>query len=180
MRFQVLDIVPHAPHPVTEDRHFPMFGLELGHQYEYLTENYELLRRLLREERVSWIGRHHADLHDVTTYPRPFNGPNALQPRRAYQVLIDRYRAKLVENGHDPSVGYVGAGSGGLFLADTDDEAVAQYRPLYEAMAAKLAAAHAGDDRKGKTISFTTIEDAVAHGPALVGTPAGVAAKIVD
>lgn len=95
-------------------------------------------------------------------------------------MLIDRYRAKLVENGHDPSVGYVGAGSGGLFLADTDDEAVAQYRPLHEAMAAKLAAAHAGDDRKGKTMSFTMIEDAVAHGPALVGTPARVAAKIVD
>lgn len=129
MRFQVLDIVPHAPHPVTgeivsvherlervlslldpvrvaedystvdqlsggrleivigkgnEDRHFPMFGLELGHQYEYLTESYELLRHLLREERVSWIGRHHADLHDVTTYPRPFDGPfgSGTGPRR--------------------------------------------------------------------------------------------------
>jgi alkanesulfonate monooxygenase SsuD/methylene tetrahydromethanopterin reductase-like flavin-dependent oxidoreductase (luciferase family) len=67
-----------------------------------------------------------------------------------------------------------------LFLADTDAEAVRQYRPIYEAMAKRLAAAHAGDTRKGKTMSFTTIEDAVAHGPALVGTPERVAAKILD
>ncbi|MEJ2861583.1 LLM class flavin-dependent oxidoreductase [Actinomycetospora flava] len=190
-----------------EDRHFGMFGLELGRQYEYLTENYELLRRLLRSEHVDWQGTHHADLHDVTTFPRPFDGPfriwhgsatsthavdlaarwgdplfsaNALQPREAYLVLIDRYREKLAEHGHDPSVGYVGSGSGGLFLADSDEEAIAQYRPIYEAMATKLAAKHAGDTRKGKTMSFMTMEDAVAHGPALVGTPERVAEKILD
>ena len=190
-----------------EDKHFPLFGLELAKQYEYLTENYELLRRLLREQGVSWTGTHRADLDRVTTHPRPFNGPfriwhgsatsthavdlaakwgdpifsaNALQPRESYLVLIERYREQLAGHGHDPSVGYVGAGSGGLFLADTDDEAVRQYRPIYEAQAKKLAAAHAGDTRKGKTMSFTTISDAVAHGPALVGTPERVAAKILD
>ena len=30
-----------------EDKHFPMFGLQLEKQYEYFVENYELLRRLL-------------------------------------------------------------------------------------------------------------------------------------
>jgi alkanesulfonate monooxygenase SsuD/methylene tetrahydromethanopterin reductase-like flavin-dependent oxidoreductase (luciferase family) len=190
-----------------EDRHFGMFGLEIGKQYEYLRENYELLRRLLRSEHVDWVGTHHADLHDVTTHPRPFAGPfriwhgsatstdavdlaarwgdplmtaNALQPREAYLVLIDRYREKLAEHGHDPAVGYVGSGSGGLYLAATDEQAVRQYRPIYEAMAAKLAAAHAGDPRQGKTMSFTTIEEAVAHGPALVGTSERVAEKILD
>lgn len=190
-----------------EDRHFGMFGLELARQYEYMAENYELLRRLLRSEHVDWAGTHHADLHDVTTFPRPFAGPfriwhgsatstasvdlaakwgdplfsaNALQPREAYLVLVERYREKLAEHGHDPAVGYVGSGSGGLFLADTDEDAIAQYRPIYEAMAAKLAAKHAGDTRRGKTMSFTTIEDAVAHGPALVGTPERVAEKILD
>ena len=184
-----------------------MFGLELARQYEYLTENYELLRRLLREENVSWRGTHHVPLEGVTTHPRPFDGPfriwhgsatstaavdlaakwgdplftaNALQPRENYKVLIDRYRAKLVEHGHDPAVGYVGSGSGGLFLADTDAEAIAQYRPIYEGFAAKLRALHAGDDRPGKVTSFATIEEAVERGPALVGTPERVAAKIVD
>lgn len=190
-----------------EDRHFPMFGLELGRQYEYLTENYELLRRLLREDGVDWKGTHHSDLAGVTTFPRPFAGPfriwhgsatstvavdlaarwgdpifsaNALQPRENYRVLIDRYREKLVEHGHDPALGYVGSGSGGLFLADTDAEAIAEYRPVYEGFAAKMRAAHAGDDRPGKATSFATVEEAVAHGPALVGSPERVAAKILD
>jgi alkanesulfonate monooxygenase SsuD/methylene tetrahydromethanopterin reductase-like flavin-dependent oxidoreductase (luciferase family) len=190
-----------------EDKHFPLFGLDIAHQYEYLTENYELLRRLLREESVSWQGVHHADLDSVTTFPRPFEGPfriwhgsatstaavdlaakwgdpiftaNALQPRENYLRLIDRYREQLEANGHDPALGYVGSGSGGLFLADTDAEAVAQYRPLYEGIAARMAAQHAGDTRLGKTMSFTTIEDAVVYGPALVGTPERVAAKIID
>jgi alkanesulfonate monooxygenase SsuD/methylene tetrahydromethanopterin reductase-like flavin-dependent oxidoreductase (luciferase family) len=188
-----------------EDKHFPLFGLELAKQYEYLTENYELLRRLLREEQVSWAGTHHHDLHEVTTYPRPFDGPfriwhgsatstaavdlaarwgdpivsaNALQPRENYLVLIDRYRQQCAVHGHAP--GYVGSGSGGLFLADTDEQAVAEYRPLYESQVAKLNAAHAGDTRLGKRLSFETIEEAVAHGPALVGTPERVAAKILD
>ncbi|ALE84762.1 LLM class flavin-dependent oxidoreductase [Pseudonocardia sp. HH130629-09] len=190
-----------------EDRHFPMFGLELGRQYEYLTENYELLRRLLREDGVDWSGTHHADQAGITTFPRPFAGPfriwhgsatstaavdlaarwgdpifsaNALQPRENYKVLIDRYRDKLAEHGHDPARGYVGSGSGGLFLADTDAEAIAEYRPVYEGFAAKLRAAHAGDDRPGKATSFATVEEAVAHGPALVGSPERVAAKILD
>ena len=190
-----------------EDRHFPLFGLELGRQYEYLTENYELLRRLLRERDVSWSGTHHADLDGVTTFPRPFDGPfriwhgsatsttavdlaakwgdpiftaNALQPRENYLVLIDRYRERLAAHGHDPSVGYVGSGSGGLFLADTDERAISEYRPIYEAMAARMRALHAGDTRPGKVTSFATIEEAVAHGPALVGTPERVAAKILD
>jgi alkanesulfonate monooxygenase SsuD/methylene tetrahydromethanopterin reductase-like flavin-dependent oxidoreductase (luciferase family) len=190
-----------------EDKHFPMFGLELAKQYEYLTENYELLRRLLREEGVSWTGTHRPDLHGVTTHPRPFARPfrvwhgsatstaavdlaakwgdpivtaNALQPRENYLVLIDRYREQLAAHGHDPAVGYVGSGSGGLFLADTDTAAIDQYRPIYEGFAAKMRAAHAGDTRPGKATSFATIEEAVAHGPALVGTPERVAAKILD
>jgi len=190
-----------------EDKHFPLFGLDIAHQYEYLTENYELLRRLLREQDVSWTGRHHADLDAVTTFPRPFDGPfriwhgsatsttavdlaakwgdpiftaNAFQPRENYLVLIERYREQLAAHGHDPAVGYVGSGSGGLFLADTDAEAVAQYRPIYEGFAAKMKAKFAGDTRLGKAPSFATIEEAVAHGPALVGTPERVAAKILD
>jgi alkanesulfonate monooxygenase SsuD/methylene tetrahydromethanopterin reductase-like flavin-dependent oxidoreductase (luciferase family) len=195
-----------------EDKHFPLFGLELAKQYEYLTENYELLRRLLREEGVSWTGTHHADLREVTTYPRPFGADhggapfriwhgsatsttavdlaarwgdpiftaNALQPRENYLVLIDRYREQLAAHGHDPAVGYVGSGSGGLFLADTDRDAIDQYRPIYEGFAAKMRALHAGDTRPGKSTSFATIEEAVAHGPALVGTPERVAAKILD
>ncbi|MDM8084932.1 LLM class flavin-dependent oxidoreductase [Cellulomonas cellasea] len=189
-----------------EDRHFPLFGLDIAHQYDYLQENYELLRRLLREEHVDWSGRFHAPLADATTQPRPFDGPfrvwhgsatstfavelaarwgdpiftaNAFQPREAYKALIDHYREQYAAYGHDPAKAYVGSGSGGLFLADTTAQATAEYRAVYEAQAARTAAAHAGDGRPGKASSFPTLEDAVAHGPALVGSPEQVAEKIL-
>ena len=106
-----------------EDKHFPLFGLELEHQYDYLEENYELLTLLLSQEHVDWQGTFHAPLTDATTLPRPYDGPfriwhgsatstiavdlaakhgdpivsaNALQPRENYKVLIDRYREQLV------------------------------------------------------------------------------------
>lgn len=186
---------------------YPLFGLDIGKQYDYLTENYELLRRLLREEHVDWSGEYRAALADVTTLPRPFDGPfriwhgsatsaravdlaakwgdpivtaNALQPRENYKVLIDRYREHYAAHGHDPAKAYVGSGSGGLFLADTTEKAIEEYRPIYEG------AVRQADKRKhdpgavGKTTSFRTIEEAVERGPALVGSPDRVAEKILD
>ncbi|WP_170963667.1 LLM class flavin-dependent oxidoreductase [Cellulosimicrobium cellulans] len=146
---------------------YPLLGLDIDKQYEYLQENYELLRLLLSEEEVSWSGRHRHALEHATTLPRPFAGPfriwhgsatsrfavdlaarygdpivsaNALQPRENYQVLIDRYREQYAAHGHDPAYGFVGSGSGGLFLADTTEEAIEQYRPIYEGQVAAAAA----------------------------------------
>ena len=174
---------------------YPLLGLDIAKQYEYLEENYELLRLLLSGEDVSWEGRHRPSLEHATTLPRPFSGPfriwhgsatsrfavelaarwgdpivsaNALQPRESYQVLIDHYRERYAAHGHDPQYGYVGSGSGGLFLADTTEAAVEQYRPLYDPAAV------------GKVTSFRTIEEAVERGPALVGSPERVAEKILD
>src|SRR5690606_8842663 len=145
---------------------YPLLGLDIDKQYEYLQENYELLRLLLSEEDVSWTGRHRHALEHATTLPRPFAGPfriwhgsatsrfavelaarygdpvvsaNALQPRENYQVLIDHYRERYAAHGHDPAYAFVGAGSGGLFLADTTEEAVEQYRPIYEGQVAAAA-----------------------------------------
>jgi len=186
---------------------YPLLGLDIAKQYEYLQENYELLRLLLSEEDVTWTGRHRYALENATTLPRPFAGPfriwhgsatsefavdlaarygdpivsaNALQPRENYQVLIDRYRERYAENGHDPAYGFVGSGSGGLFLADTTEEAVEQYRPIYEGQVAAAAQRGYGPDAVGKAPSFRTIEDAVERGPALVGSPERVAEKILD
>ncbi|MET0318607.1 LLM class flavin-dependent oxidoreductase [Rhodococcus sp. RS1C4] len=197
---------------------YPLFGLDISKQYEYLTENYELLRRLVREEHVDWNGTHRHPLVDATTLPRPFDGPfriwhgsatsveavdlaakwgdpivtaNALQPRENYKVLIDRYREQYLAHGHDPEKLYVGSGSGGLFLADTTEQATDEFRPIYEGFVAQqdkrlerslrsdLGGKH-DPAAKGKVTSFRTIEDAVERGPALVGSPDRVAEKILD
>ncbi|QAY69279.1 LLM class flavin-dependent oxidoreductase [Xylanimonas protaetiae] len=191
-----------------EDLQYPLLGLDITKQYEYLEENYELLRLLLSEEDVTWEGRHRHRLENATTLPRPFAGPfriwhgsatskfavelaakhgdpiisaNALQPRENYQVLIDHYRELYLAHGFDPQYGYVGSGSGGLFLADTTEEAVEQYRPLYEAQVAAMR--RRGYDpatHVGKALAFETVEEAVERGPALVGSPERVAEKILD
>ncbi|MDF2808576.1 MAG: class flavin-dependent oxidoreductase, partial [Cellulosimicrobium sp.] len=143
----------------------------------------------------------------ATTLPRPFAGPfriwhgsatsqfavelaarygdpivsaNALQPRENYQVLIDHYRERYAAHRQDPAYGFVGSGSGGLFLADTTEEAIEQYRPIYEGQVAAAARRGYGPDAVGKAPSFLTVEDAVERGPALVGSPERVAEKILD
>ncbi|WP_159796227.1 LLM class flavin-dependent oxidoreductase [Puerhibacterium puerhi] len=191
-----------------EELQYPLMGLDITKQYEYLEENYALLRLLLSEEEVTWEGRHRHRLEHATTLPRPYAGPfrvwhgsatsqfavelaarygdpivsaNALQPRENYQVLIDRYRALYAAHGHDPRYGFVGSGSGGLFLADTTEAAIEEYRPLYEGQVAAMR--RRGYDpatHVGKALAFETIEEAVERGPALVGSPERVAAKILD
>lgn len=191
-----------------EELQYPLLGLDIAKQYEYLEENYELLRLLLSAEDVTWSGRHRHALEHATTLPRPFAGPfrvwhgsatsefavdlaarwgdpvvsaNALQPRESYQVLIDRYRERYAAAGHDPAYGFVGAGSGGLFLADTTERAIEQYRPLYEGQVARLRArGYDPATHVGKALAFETIEDAVERGPALVGSPERVVEKILD
>lgn len=190
-----------------EDLQYPLLGLDITKQYEYLRENYELLRLLLSSEDVTWEGRHRHRLEHATTLPRPFAGPfriwhgsatsqfavdlaaehgdpvvtaNALQPRENYGALIDRYRERYAAAGHDPAYGFVGAGSGGLFLADTTEQAVEQYRPVYEGQVRQQDARRHAPGAVGKVTSFRTLEEAVDRGPALVGSPERVVEKILD
>jgi alkanesulfonate monooxygenase SsuD/methylene tetrahydromethanopterin reductase-like flavin-dependent oxidoreductase (luciferase family) len=57
-----------------ELRQLPMFGVEPGEQWDQLAEKYALLRRLWREENVTWEGKFRGPLEAVTSLPRPFAG----------------------------------------------------------------------------------------------------------
>ncbi|WP_312182432.1 LLM class flavin-dependent oxidoreductase [Arthrobacter sp.] len=182
---------------------YPLFGLELAEQWDLLEEKYALLRRLWREEDVTWHGRFRAPLLEpTTTTPRPFAGPprvwhgsatslrsaelaaywgdplftaNAIQPRENYKRLIDHYTEAYLAAGHDPAERYIasGCGAGDVFLADSTAEAKRAFGPVYEALAA-------GRNVPGNNTPFRDIDHAVAEGPALVGSPEDVAAKILD
>ncbi|RFA09237.1 luciferase [Subtercola boreus] len=183
-----------------EVKHYPLFGLDIARQWDLLEEKYELLRRLWREQSVSWQGEFRAPLDGVTTLPRPFAGPpriwhgsattlrsaalaakwgdplftaNAIQPRENYAVLIDHYRAEYARHGHDPAHAYVGSGSGFTFVADTTREAKEQYGPVYEAIVAAT-------NVPGNNTPFRDIDHAVAEGPALVGSPQQIIDKILS
>ncbi|MFF1384394.1 LLM class flavin-dependent oxidoreductase [Arthrobacter sp. NPDC058288] len=172
---------------------YPLFGLDLEDQWDLLAEKYGLLRRLWTEENVTWTGRFRSALTEPTiTTPRPFAGAprvwhgsattltsaalaakwgdplftaNAIQPRENYQVLIDHYREEYERYGHDPRHQYLGSGSGagGVFIADTTQEAKKQF----------------GRNVPGNNSPFRDIHHAVAEGPALVGSPEQVADKIL-
>jgi len=187
-----------------ELRQLPMFGIENGDQWAALEEKYELLRRLWREENVTWQGRFRGPLHEVTSLPRPFAGApriwhgsattltsaelaakwgdplfsaNAIQPRDNYTVLIDHYRKHYAEHGHDPRLAYVGAGAGFLFLADTTQAAREAFGPTYEQIVAYFN--QPGNHTPGNEMTFATIDDAIARGPVLVGSPQQIAEKVL-
>ncbi|MFD2841582.1 LLM class flavin-dependent oxidoreductase [Populibacterium corticicola] len=186
---------------------YPLLGKDITRQYDYLSDNVSLLRALISQENVTWTGRTHYSVEGTTTRPRPYSGPfriwhgsatsefavrlaaqygdpiisaNALQPRENYKVLIDLYRELCEAEGHDPRFAYVGSGSGGLFLAETTEKAIEEYRPFYEGAVARADLRQHDPAARGKVTSFRTIEEAVEHGPALVGSPERVVEKILS
>jgi alkanesulfonate monooxygenase SsuD/methylene tetrahydromethanopterin reductase-like flavin-dependent oxidoreductase (luciferase family) len=187
-----------------EMRQLPMFGVTAGEQWDQLAEKYELLRRLWREEKVTWSGRFRTALGEVTSQPRPFAGAprvwhgsattltsaalaarwgdpifsaNAIQPRDAYTVLLDHYREQYARHGHDPRYAYVAAGAGFLFLADTTQEARERFGPVYEQMVAFFN--KPGNHTPGNEMTYRDIDQAIAEGPVLVGSPQQIIDKIM-
>ncbi|MFF3310389.1 LLM class flavin-dependent oxidoreductase [Streptomyces sp. NPDC002952] len=188
-----------------EAGHFGLFGLDEERQWDLQKEKYELLRRLWREEDIDWEGEFRPALKGVTTVPRPYDGPprvwhgsatslnspelaalhgdplftaNAVQPRAAYARLIEHYRERFEAHGHDPANARVAAGSGGLLIADTPEQAFARYRDLYEAKVRQSFRPHL-EGRAGYNTPFRTIEEAIADGPQLIGSPQQIIDKIL-
>ncbi|WP_373309043.1 LLM class flavin-dependent oxidoreductase [Streptomyces lateritius] len=72
----------------------------------------------------------------------------------------------------------VAAGSGGLLIADTTEQAVARYKDLYEARVRQNFKPHL-EGRAGYNTPFRTVEDAIADGPQLIGSPQQIIDKIL-
>lgn len=187
-----------------ELRQLPMFGVSDGDQWDQLAEKYGLLRRLWREENVTWEGRFRSPLDGVTSLPRPFAGAprvwhgsattltsaslaarygdpifsaNAIQPRDNYKVLLDHYKEEYEKHGYDPKYAYVAAGAGFLYLADTTQEAKEKFGPTYEKMIEFFN--KPGNHTPGNDNIFHSIDHAIAEGPVLVGSPQQVIDKIM-
>jgi alkanesulfonate monooxygenase SsuD/methylene tetrahydromethanopterin reductase-like flavin-dependent oxidoreductase (luciferase family) len=183
-----------------DPRHYPLFGITEEEQWDSMEERYELLRRLWQEENVSWEGKYRTPLHQVTTQPRPLQRPipiwhgsasstrstelaarygepifssNSFHPQAKYKDLIDHYRERLAYYGHDPQKAVVGAGAGSLYIANTTEEAIKRYRPYYEAFQSTAAAQH-------NQSPFTSLEDNIARGPSLIGSPDQIIEKILN
>lgn len=182
-----------------DPRHLPLFGITEEEQWDSLEERYSLLKRLWTEENVTWKGKYRPPLKEVTTKPRPLQcsirvwhgsasskrstelaakygepifSSNTFHPMPKYKELIDHYRERLAYYGHDPNRAVVGAGSGGLYIASSTEEAIQRYRPYYHAF-------HHTDAAKVNQSPFRSLEDNIKNGPVLVGSPEQIAEKIL-
>ncbi|MBD0672876.1 LLM class flavin-dependent oxidoreductase [Streptomyces sp. CBMA156] len=181
-----------------DPRHFGLFGLPEERQWEALAENYELLRRLWREEKVTWEGSTRPPLRDATVSPRPLQDPipvwhgsatstrstdlaarhgdplfsaNSFHPLEKYQALVEHYRERWEHYGHDPKRARVGASFGGLYVAKRSQDAVEGFRPYWNALFESASGRH-------NNSPFASLEDALERGSALVGSPQQVIDKI--
>ncbi|MBB5076404.1 LLM class flavin-dependent oxidoreductase [Nonomuraea endophytica] len=176
-----------------------LFHVTAKDQWERNREAYELFRRLWREDKVTWQGTFRPSLTEAQTWPRPLQQPirvwhgsatskesvdlaarygdplfsaNVTNPIDPYAELIDYYRERWAHYGHDPADALVGAGSAGFYAASTSQEAIATYRPIYDARVAFQREA-------GLPIVFPTLEDAIERSSILVGSPQQVIDKVL-
>ncbi|MER6816071.1 LLM class flavin-dependent oxidoreductase [Spirillospora sp. NPDC000708] len=175
-----------------------LFDVTAEDQWDRNREGYELFRRLWREDTVTWRGRHRPPLDNAEVLPRPLQRPvrvwhgsatskesvelaarygdplfsaNVTNPVEPYAELVSHYRERWAHHGHDPADALVGAGTAGLYVAPRSQDAIEVYRPVFEARQALFR-------RNGVTPVFDSIEDAVARGSALIGSPQQIIDKV--
>lgn len=176
-----------------------LFHVTPDDQWDRNREGYELFRLLWENETTTWEGRFRPPLTDAVTVPRPLQrrltiwhgsatsrdsvdlaarygdpvfSANVTNPIEPYAELIDYYRQRWAEYGHDPAAARVGAGTAGLYVTRTSQEAVDRFRPLFEQ---RLRLARAA----GQPSVFDTVEDFVERSSALIGSPQQVIDKVL-
>lgn len=201
-RFAILDGLSGGRAEITAGRgsfteSFGLFGFSLGDYDVLFEEKLELLVQLLGEGPVTWSGSTRTPLADQQVYPRTERGgiplrvgvggtpesvvraarlgvPMALaiiggDPAR-FLPMANLYRHALSEFGRDPlplSIHSPG------HIADTDEQAVEELWPNYEAMFGRI-----GRERGWPPPSREHFLAEVAHGSIYAGAPETVARKM--
>ncbi|MEU6142029.1 LLM class flavin-dependent oxidoreductase [Streptomyces sp. NPDC047081] len=167
-------------------------------QWDRNAESYEVFRQLWRQDKVTADTRFRPPLTEAEVWPRPYQRPvrvwhgsatskesvdlaarygdplfsaNVTNPIEPYAELIRYYRERWEFYGHDPADIAVGAGTAGIHIAPTTQEALAAYRPTFDANLAFFKQA-------GLPVVFETLEDFVERSSALIGSPQQVIDKV--
>lgn len=175
-----------------------LFQVTPEDQWDRNAESYELFRRIWREDRVTVAPRFRPGLTDAEVWPRPLQRPvrvwhgsatseesvdlaarygdplfsaNVSHPIEPYAALVRHYRERWEHYGHDPARAVVGAGTAGFHTARTSQEAIAAYRPVFEANLAF-------QKQMGVEPVFLTLEDFVERSSALIGSPQQIIDKV--
>lgn len=175
-----------------------LFHVTPEDQWDRNAESYELFRRIWRQDTVTAEPRFRPALDGAEVWPRPLQQPirvwhgsatsresvdlaarygdplfsaNVTHPIGPYAELIRHYRERWAHYGHDPARAVVGAGTAGYYAARTSQQAIADYRPVFEG--------HLGfQKRLGVEPVFATLEDFVERSSALIGSPEQVIEKV--
>ncbi|MFF3905866.1 LLM class flavin-dependent oxidoreductase [Streptomyces sp. NPDC001848] len=175
-----------------------LFHVTPEDQWDRNAESYEVFRQIWRQDRVTADTRFRPPLKDAEVWPRPYQRPirvwhgsatskesvdlaarygdplfsaNVTNPIEPYAELIRHYRERWEHHGHDPAKIAVGAGTAGVCVAPTTQQALAAYRPVFEANLAFF-------KKAGLPVVFETLEDFVERSSALIGSPQQVIDKV--
>ncbi len=175
-----------------------LFHVTTEDQWGRNREGYELFRLLWESENVTWSGRFRPPLVNAKTLPRPLQeririwhgsatsrdsvdlaarhgdplfSANVINSIEPYVELVRYYRQRWEFYGHRAQDALVGAGTAGFYVTRTSQEAVAAYRPMFEARLAFIR-------RTGLPVVFDSIEDFVERSSALIGSPDQVIDKV--
>ena len=176
---------------------FPLFGFALEDYQVLFEEKLQLFAEILKEQPVSWSGTHRAPLVNQEIYPKSHSGamrtwvgvggsPESVVRAANYGFplmlaiiggapdrfapYVDLYHRALDQMGKPAQP--VGVHSPG-HLADTDEEAIEQMWPAYQAMFGRI-----GRERGWAPMSKEHYLNEVQHGALFVGSPETVARKI--
>ncbi len=175
-----------------------LFAVTPQDQWDRNAESYQIFRQIWENPAVTAAPRFRPALHEAEVWPRPLQQPiriwhgsatsresvdlaarygdplfsaNVTNPVQPYAELVRYYRERWAHYGHDPGGLVVGAGTAGYYAARNSQEALAVYRPIWEAQ-------RAFQQRLGLPRVFTGFDDFVARSSALIGSPQQVIDKV--
>jgi alkanesulfonate monooxygenase SsuD/methylene tetrahydromethanopterin reductase-like flavin-dependent oxidoreductase (luciferase family) len=134
-------------------------------------------RPLQRPPRI-WHGSatHEGSVELAAEFGDPVFSANVSNPVDRYAELVRHYRKHWKDRGRNPADAVVGAGTAGLFVARTSQEAIDTFRPVYEELAHKLRTAN--HSLPGTSTIWDSYELFLERSSALVGSPQQVVDKV--
>ncbi|WP_222195185.1 LLM class flavin-dependent oxidoreductase [Modestobacter italicus] len=139
---------------------YPWFGKDIRDGIPLAVENYQLLRRLWREDVVDWSGQFRTPLQGFTSTPRPLDGvppfvwhgsirsPQIAEQAAFYgdgffhnhifwpaehtQRMVEFYRRRFEHYGHGSADQAIVGLGGQVFMRKNSQDAVREFRPYFD------------------------------------------------
>ncbi len=139
---------------------YPWFGQDIRDAVALTVENYQLLRRLWREDVVNWQGSFRTPLQGFTLAPRPLDGvppfvwhgsirtPEVAElaayfgdgffanhifwPPSHTRRMVDLYRRRFEHHGHGTAAQAIVGLGGQVFMRRNSQDAVREFRPYFD------------------------------------------------